>query len=605
MGFAYLWRPVRTPVPSLLTAALLALSTTVQGQEGGLRLGPCLLSEDFEGGAIPAGWDIGPQVEQQDDDTGAGLGTFTDAWTVDTSPHVLGNAGYFRVPDLPAGNRFARANDDDDPCNCDLQDVGLTTPAIDLSGVSGAQLTFRAVVHQVFGGGPGRVQVSNDGGGTFADVATIPDTGPAWAFQVVDLSGFDGEPDVRVRFAWSDGTTWAVGFGVDDVCVSAALDQDLRLLEAFPADVTLPGPDVTVRSRPLTAVPLEQAGELVLAAVVANVGGNSASNVRLEAEVFLDGMPQGSFQGIGTTLAAGSVDTLVLATGWTPPVTGLVTAQLEVTSVQVEDDPTDNIGSTSLTVTGPAWGEGDHAFAVDAGSVERGIDNGNSGFIVANRVEVAAGTVTFHGASVAFADGTVPGALVRVEMRDDQLSPLALSDQTGVPAVAVNGPGGGSFTYIPFTTPLEVTGPADVYVCLSYANTANEVVVGASGRALPGASLLFDNGQLLWTSSLVSPMVRAHLDNTVGVPLGPAEASPLPIRPNPATDLALVELSEGGGTVQVLDAQGRVVREHAVLTGGMGTRAFRLDLGDLAEGLYQVVHRAPSGTYRASLVVAR
>ncbi|HOP43117.1 MAG TPA: hypothetical protein PLA11_06315, partial [Flavobacteriales bacterium] len=51
-------------------------------EQPAVRKGSCLFSEDFEGGAIPAGWDIGSQVEQQDDNTGVGLGTFVDAWVV-------------------------------------------------------------------------------------------------------------------------------------------------------------------------------------------------------------------------------------------------------------------------------------------------------------------------------------------------------------------------------------------------------------------------------------------------------------------------------------------------------------------------------------------
>jgi len=111
---------VRTPRALLLQAAALCFTFTVSGQDGGLRLGTCLLYEDFQGGAIPSGWAQGPPVEQQDNSTGQGTGTFVDAWTVGTSPHVLDHDGLFLVPDVPAGNLFARTNDDDAPCNCDL-----------------------------------------------------------------------------------------------------------------------------------------------------------------------------------------------------------------------------------------------------------------------------------------------------------------------------------------------------------------------------------------------------------------------------------------------------------------------------------------------------
>ena len=576
----------------------------MSGQDGGLRLGTCLLYEDFQGGAIPSGWAQGPPVEQQDNSTGLGTGTFVDAWTVGTSPHVLDHDGLFLVPDVPAGNLFARTNDDDAPCNCDLAAASLTTPSIDLSGVTGAQLTFRSVVHRDFGGAAGQVEVSTDGGGSFQPVHVIPGSGPVWSYGIVDLSTFDGAPDVRIRFSWSDQGNWAVGMGVDDICVSPAYTNDLRLLDAFVADITLPEIDPAVSSLPVSAIPLSLAGELVLSGIVANVGLNDATGVSLEAEVFLDGVSQGTFQGPTSDLPSRMVDTLVLHTGWTPPMTGKVDVEIQVVASQPDEDQTDNLASATYQVTGPAWGEGDNQFALDAGTVERGLSNGASGFIVAARLEVTSGPVTFHGASAAFADGTVPGALVRVELRDDQFSPIVVSAETAVPQSAINGPGGDSFAYIPFEQPAVVNGPADVYVCLSYANTNGEVVAGCSGQALPGAAWFFDNQELLWARSLVSPMIRAHLDNSVGFANREHDRSQLDVFPVPCDDRVTIRLPEGALSLELLDAQGRTLSVQTLGSSAAMPRTMDLAIEGLPAGTYVAVVRTREAVMQARLVVS-
>ncbi len=91
-----------------------------------------LLSEDFQGvtlgnapAAIPSGWTTIAAAT-------ATAGQTTPAFKIYNS--TLANAGgYWPVPQVGANNKFAGANDDPAPCDCDFLDVWLQTPSMTLT----------------------------------------------------------------------------------------------------------------------------------------------------------------------------------------------------------------------------------------------------------------------------------------------------------------------------------------------------------------------------------------------------------------------------------------------------------------------------------------
>ena len=92
-----------------------------------------LLQENFQTSgavptALPAGWFTNLVLQNQ---------TFNEgpAFSVHNSASA-NNGGYWPVPELSIGNRFAGVNDDGEPCDCDNIDAWLQTPGFELTQYS-------------------------------------------------------------------------------------------------------------------------------------------------------------------------------------------------------------------------------------------------------------------------------------------------------------------------------------------------------------------------------------------------------------------------------------------------------------------------------------
>lgn len=174
-------------------------SCTAPGYGAGAFVGPLVLSEGFDGGAIPAGWSV--QTEQ-----GA-------SWKVLTGADPCG---------IPSGNQtggsgpYAIIN-----TNCEglFGDVSsLVTPPIDLSGRTSAAIQWANdfLVNPDFES-VASVDVSDDGGTTWTNVwqrnSDLAGPGP----QEADISLVAGHANVVARFHYSGlvGMWWQV----DDVKV--------------------------------------------------------------------------------------------------------------------------------------------------------------------------------------------------------------------------------------------------------------------------------------------------------------------------------------------------------------------------------------------------
>ena len=98
-----------------------------------------LLTEDFQGvsgtmpGALPTGWST-VQVVQADLSNGNAFKTHTST--------TANGGGYWPVPLLGTGNKFAGANDDNVPCDCDMVDAYVQSPSMDFSTASNIAISF-------------------------------------------------------------------------------------------------------------------------------------------------------------------------------------------------------------------------------------------------------------------------------------------------------------------------------------------------------------------------------------------------------------------------------------------------------------------------------
>ncbi|MBL7985469.1 MAG: choice-of-anchor J domain-containing protein, partial [Flavobacteriales bacterium] len=176
----------------------------------------CLFNETFEGESLPAGWSMAPEAVERLDANGVGTGQFTAPFSVGGSAQA-NSAGYFPVPNLPAGNRFALANDDAPPCDCALDQVGLISPTIDLTTAVAPAVSFRYYHDGRPFNGRAWVDLSTNGS-DWSTLMELAEEVGAWQYTSIDLSSYVGG-SISLRFRYDDGDDWASGFALDDLCV--------------------------------------------------------------------------------------------------------------------------------------------------------------------------------------------------------------------------------------------------------------------------------------------------------------------------------------------------------------------------------------------------
>jgi hypothetical protein len=566
-----------TPIPFALLIGLLAPSAM-------FAQGTCVLSADFEGG-MPAGWDIGAQVEQQDP-LGNGLGTFVDAWRTGTSMDASSN-GWFPVPDAPTGNAFAMANDDAAPCNCAMGDVALTSPAFDLSGTQNTALRFRAFTDGIFGGGSGQVEASADGT-TWTSVGTIAPVPYAWQRLMVDLSAFDGEAAVRIRFRWSDNGNWAGGLAIDDICVAPRQPHDLVVLDAFLVDAEADAFNAARRTLSYTQLPLEQADTLLVKVVVLNAGSLAAIAPVYTAAVTLDGVAQGSYTENRTVLGAGETDTVLIHTGWLPGTAGRIEASISVAALSTDDVPADNDTTLGLWITGAGFDQGNNAMALDDSVITGAVFNDGNDYAVAVRYEITRSGSTAHAVGFLPGAGSVANGRLVAKVLDDQFSLLATSDEHVLTQVEIDDAlTQGRLVYLTFSTPLALDANADVYAVIEHESDSGAVTVALSNGAVRGSALLYDGPGIQWDQLLNVPVVRLYLGSPEVGMNEAVNAAGLTVAPVPCdqeTWLWFEDPSAAPVQWALVDLMGRTVRR-----GVSHTDRERIPTADLPTGPYTVV----------------
>ena len=545
---------------------------------------PCFFSEDFEGDDIPAGWDIGPLVERTDEN-GVPLGEQVPAWTIGNAAQA--NAGgYFEVPDMPIGNRFVMANDDAPPCPCDHSEVILVTPELDFSDRTNVALEFRVYHDMLFGGGEAIVEASPNGTDWYW-VHSIPAMEGEWQQLTADMSGWN-DPQVWIRFRWSDNGEWATGIAIDDVCLRERYTNDLSIERVSTGNDTIPPFTTGDQSLRYTMLPLEQAGEFSITAEVMNRGTGSMTDVSIEAMIQLDGTDHGPFtSGPIGTLQPGERTTIVIGTGWVPITTGEVIVTATVNAAETDEDPIDNTASTTMQITGPGWDDGYSAMALDDG-VQQGSIGGSEIFITGNRFEmIANGTPT--GISAVLAPGTEIGTEIRAIIFDANMAVIDTSLRHTITQEDIDlGLGGGSI-FLPFSDQEEL--PAgDVFAGVQRISGTGPVLIGQSGNGPIGAAFHMQGNTFDLSYPNAIPMVRLHFSD-FGVSVAEADQAStfLQIRPVPVSDQGtLIFDLDRNSTVfyRIIDASGRSVIQRDLGKLPEGRHAIDLEVRSLSAGVY-------------------
>ncbi len=177
--------------------ALFASALCIAPGYGPGSYGPPVLSESFDGGVIPPGWSV---------ETVSGV-----SWEVMAGADPCG---------LFDGNRtggsgpFAIVNSD---CGFSFDDTYLVTPPIDLSASPNAAIRWANDFIDTGFGDIAEVDVSTDGGATWANVWKAPGGVPGPGTITADMSFAAGHAAVQARFHYQQffGFWWQV----DDVSI--------------------------------------------------------------------------------------------------------------------------------------------------------------------------------------------------------------------------------------------------------------------------------------------------------------------------------------------------------------------------------------------------
>ena len=243
-----------------------------------------------------------------------------DAFETGTSANA--NAGGFWP--VPAHGQFAMANDD--VCNCTMTTVYLTSPSMDFSTATGMGLKYSCVDDGTYGGNPHSVEVSTDGGSTWNTIYTHTfNPNIVWEDVTVALANTDNQPDVRFRFKYDDGGSWATGVAIDDVVV-----------EALPAvEVAVSGVNL-VRYAALNA-------NSVLSVDVTNLGANTITSLEID---WNDGMSH--IQTINTNIAPGATTSVSHpdAVTYASAVERTINVSINAANGGPDDDASNNNGQT-------------------------------------------------------------------------------------------------------------------------------------------------------------------------------------------------------------------------------------------------------------------
>ncbi len=564
----------------------------------------CFFSANFEDGLIPAGWDIGALVERQTP-AGDSLGEFVPAWSVGTASAANAN-GYFPVVDLPIGNHFAMANDDASPCNCTMADVTLTTSPIDLTGRANVALECRVFNEMILGSDTAVIEASTDGS-TFWPLLEIPAVADAWQDILVDLSDYDGQPGLQLRFRWSDGGGWSSGFALDDICLRERSANDLSVVAVATNTVgfdPFQTGDQTLRYRLL---PLEQAGPLTPSVRVLNRGMNDATAVTISVTITLNGSEVYSSSGIpvGDMPAGEPAIVFTVSTGWVPTGVGETVVSITVASA-VDDDHTDNTGTATMRITGPGWDNVYGAMACDEGQMQ-GTVGGTNNFIAMNRMEIVNEGSTAQGISAVIASNSQAGELVRAILFDANFAFIDSSLRHTITEEDLFNGWLGEALYLPLST-APTLAAGDYHVGMQRLTGTGEVFIATSGNSPLGAAVLMQGTTFDITYLTATPMVRLHVDD-YGVGMDEQQV-PHSMRtyPVPANDLLTVEFAltaSSQARLEVLDVMGRVVLQQDLGRLPAGTNTHRFGVGDLAVGSYVLRLVADNVPLEQLLVIAR
>ncbi len=559
-----------------------------------------VLQENFEGvmdalpAAIPNTW----MTNMVTDDTDI---TETPAFKIFDA--ATANAGgYWPVPEISmtGANKFAAANDDPAPCDCDLSNAWLETPILDFTGLTNMALYFDIFHDQNFGGGDAEVAVSTDGGVTFSVVPVVlNDTTTTlnvdeqfWQSVIIPLYQFDNMSNIQIRFQWSDNGEWASGYAVDNVVVQEMMANDLLANKVVFGNWD--NPTVEGGLLDYKQIPLNQVSPIQVTAVIGNGGINEAEAVNVLCSVTQNLVLAEYFGSAGSTILPSlGKDTLVAVSTFTPTELGdiMITAT-PISDSLVDENPANDMAVNNMEITEFVYGR-------DNGICQLFYGN-STNYEFANLYDIQ--TEDQFGAievALRFAAGgegsLIKGLIYEFQGLDAAGAPVLVDTgfETIEYAVTTEDDNIAGESKI-ITLPILATGGATLeagktYLVSVLSNAETDIAVSGF-NTWPG-SWFHDGTSWGWTYGI--PMVRLNSDESLAVGVMENESlniSQMQVVPNPAMDHSQIQIQSsigGMAAIQISNALGQKIMINDYLTISIGQTLVSLPQG-LSNGLYHV-----------------
>lgn len=421
----------------------------------------------------------------------------------------------------------------------------------------------------------------------------------------VNISGAIGtSTSVYLRIGWSARVYWWM---IDDMRIVEGLGNDLELTKAYHGDIVL--------DYQYSKIPLEQATEMVIGAVVTNLGGVTQTGVTVNYDIQQNSssVSTGSFS-FPTDMVAADVDTVWHSTGFTASSTGDYEVLLTVSSDQTDENTTNDAGSSAFEVTDHVFAHDyDDAFDVqvwgqaDVNGDANPYGHGNV-FVVYNPGS------TIYALEAAFGSNTTDNTSIIAEVHElgTSIQDIVDSYQSvfDIEASHVNGGSNFFFTTIVLEDEVALNAGSVYTIALQSEGVDDEMwLLGNTGDEDFSTTLYGPygtGGAVNWYNGWGhTPALRANLNPNIAGIEESIEQEGYAIFPNPATNIVTIKLAENNNLekVQVLDLAGKLVMQMNDQDVSQTTNSLTVDVSDLTSGIYFINVHTPSGVSSSKLVV--